>query len=108
MIVWPAARVKASVQPLTAVVPVLVMVMLLVRPVFHALTALVTRQVLVPPGLVVGDVVGLVVGGVVTGGVVGLVVGGVVTGVVVGVLPPTPLMMASMMPCWVTVAELRS
>jgi hypothetical protein len=64
-IVCPAARVKVRAQPLMAVVPVLVMVMLLVRPVFHALTALLTRQVLVPPGLVVGAVVGGVVGGVV-------------------------------------------
>ena len=49
---------KVSVQPLMAAVPVLVMVMLLVSPVFHALTALLTRQVPVPPGLVVGAVVG--------------------------------------------------
>src|SRR3954463_1296678 len=98
--VCPVASANASVQPLMAAVPVLVMVMLLVRPVFHALTALLTRQAPVPPGAVVGGVVGLVVGGVVglvVGGVVGLVVGGVVD-----VLPPAAVMMALMMPCWVT------
>jgi hypothetical protein len=74
---------------LMAAVPVLVMAMLLVRPLFQALTVLLTRQVLVPPGFVGGGVVGAVGGG-------------------VGRPPPTALMMASMMPCWVTVAELRS
>src|SRR5579859_1803443 len=39
---WPPARVNFSDQPLIAVLPVLVTVMLLVRPVFQALTELVT------------------------------------------------------------------
>src|SRR4051794_29286766 len=94
----PAGIVKTRLQPLMAVLPVLVMVMLLVRPVFHALTALTTRQVPVPPGLLVG---------VVGDGVTGVLVGDGVTGGVVGDVPPTAVMMALMMPCWVTVLELR-
>src|SRR5690348_7454909 len=86
-----------------AALPVLAMVMLLTRPVFHALIELVILQV--PAGPVVGAVVGGAVGALV-GGVVGVVVGGVV-GVVVGVLLPAALMIALMMPCWVTVLELR-
>src|SRR5512138_689350 len=94
----PAGMVKTRLQPLMAVLPVLVMVMLLVRPVFHALTALTTRQVPVPPGLLVVAV------GV---GVPGVLLGDGVTGGVVGGVPPAALMMALMMPCWVTVLELR-
>ena len=47
VMVCPAGRVKTRFQPLMAVLPVLVIVMLLVRPVFHALTA--------EPRLVAGD-----------------------------------------------------
>jgi hypothetical protein len=42
--VCPDARENLSDQPLMGVVPVLVMVMLSVKPVFHALTEFVTRQ----------------------------------------------------------------
>src|SRR5690242_4997673 len=71
----PAGSVKASVQPLTAVLPVFVMVMFDVRPVFQALIVSLTRQAPPPGG---GDVVGDVVGvgdvfGVVGGGLVGVV-----------------------------------
>lgn len=48
VMVCPDARANLSDQPLMAVEPVLVMVMLSVRPVLHALTELVTRQVPVP------------------------------------------------------------
>src|SRR5438876_10289607 len=88
--VCPAGRVKTRFQALMAVLPVLVIVMLLVRPVFHALTAFTTRQVPVPPGLLFegeGDGDGE------TGGVV--------------VDVPAAVMMALMMLCWVTVLELR-
>ncbi len=44
VMVCPPGRVKTSDQPLTAVVPVFVMVMFSVRPVFQALTVAVTRQ----------------------------------------------------------------
>src|SRR4051812_16771478 len=47
--VCPDPRANFSDQPLIGVVPVLVTVMLSVRPVFHALTELVTRQAPVPP-----------------------------------------------------------
>src|SRR5690349_4439961 len=52
--VCPPGRVKTSDQPLTAVVPVLVMVMLDVRPVFQALTVSATRHVPVPDGGLLG------------------------------------------------------
>src|SRR3954451_11813589 len=94
----PAGRVKTRFQPLTAVLPVLVIVMLLVRPVFHALTAFTTRQVPVPPGLLFegeGD------------GEPGVLDDDGETGGVLGDPPPTAVMMALMMPCWVTVLELR-
>ena len=48
VMVCPDARLNFSDQPLMAALPVLVMVMLSVRPEFHALTALVTRQAPVP------------------------------------------------------------
>src|SRR5689334_10190985 len=86
--VCPVASVKASVQPVIAAVPVLVIVMLVVSPVFHALTALVIRQAPVAGGF--------------DGGVDGD------DGGVEGPLPPRPARMASMMPCWVTVAAARS
>src|SRR5689334_15263027 len=47
--VCPPGRVKASDQPLSVDVPVLVMVMFSVRPLFHALTVSATRQA-PPPG----------------------------------------------------------
>lgn len=53
-------------------------------------------------GVVLGDVDGRALGDA-DGGVLGDVDGGVLGGV-----PPTPLMMASMIPCWVTVAAPRS
>src|SRR6185437_14933255 len=52
--VCPLGRVKASDQPLTAVVPVFVMVMLDVRPVFQALTVSATRHAPVPGGELLG------------------------------------------------------
>ncbi len=44
VMVWPAGRVKPSFQPLTVVVPLLVMVTEAVRPVFQAFTVAFTRQ----------------------------------------------------------------
>jgi len=63
VMVCPDARLNLSDQPLIADEPVLVMVMLSVKPVFHALTELVARQA--PPPWVGGGVVGgcWVVGG---------------------------------------------
>src|SRR5256885_17057811 len=65
--VCPLGRVKVRRQSVTAELPVLVMVRLLVRPLFHALMLEVTRQPAGPPvgGGVVG---GAVVGGAVDGG----------------------------------------
>jgi hypothetical protein len=63
VMVCPDARLNLSDQPLIADEPVLVMVMLSVRPVFHALTELVTRQA--PPPWFGGEVV--FVGGPVVG-----------------------------------------
>src|SRR5690348_18489054 len=48
--VCPLGSVKTSDQPLTAVVPVLVIVMLDVRPVFQALTVSATRHAKVLDG----------------------------------------------------------
>src|SRR5688572_9915736 len=66
--VCPVGRVQARAQPLTVAVPVLVTVMLAVRPLFQALTTAVARQA-APPG---GGVLGA---GVVGSGVVGSGVG---------------------------------
>src|SRR5690348_15844296 len=91
--VCPPGRVKTRDQPLTALVPVLVMVMFSVRPLFQALTATVTRHApLVGGGVVGGGVVG---GGVVGGGVVG---GGVVGGGVVGLVRPKNCRAAAAIP----------
>src|SRR5512139_2425710 len=74
----PPGRVKTRDQPSTAALPVLVMTMLEVRPVFQALTVSLIRHV-PTGGAVVG---GAVVGGTVVGGTVvgGTVVGGTVVG----------------------------
>src|SRR3954451_10138694 len=47
---WPAGSVKVSAQPLIAALPVLVMVMLAVSPVFQALTVSPIRQAGPPRG----------------------------------------------------------
>src|SRR5690348_5967254 len=96
----PVGSVKTRFQPLTAVLPVLVIVMLLVRPVFHALTAFTTRQVPVPPELLRegegdGDPDVLDADG----------DGDGETGGELGNGPPAAVMMAVTMPCWVTVLE---
>ena len=51
VMVCPDARVNLSDQPLMAVLPVFLIVMLSVRPVFHGLSALVTWQAPEPPGV---------------------------------------------------------
>src|SRR3982074_3323078 len=79
---WPAGSVNTRDQPLTVAVPVLVMVICDVRPVFQALIVSVTRHA--PEA---GPVGGVGVGGAGGGGAVvgGAVVGGaVVGGAVVG------------------------
>src|SRR5690349_10782 len=91
---WPPGRVKTSDQPLTAEVPVLVIVRFSVRPLFHALTVAVTRHA--PAGGVDGGVDGGVEGGV-EGGVDGGVEGGVDGGVVL-VRPKKPTAYAAMPP----------
>src|SRR5690348_3770156 len=60
--VWPPGSVKVSFQLLTVEPPVLVMVRLFVRPLFHALTDEVTLQPEPPGGLLVGLLVGVRVG----------------------------------------------
>src|SRR3954453_6517255 len=67
--VWPAGRVKARDQPLIAELPVLVIAMVAVSPVFQALIVSVTRQLPEPGGAELGVVVGVLVGGVLVGGV---------------------------------------
>src|SRR5690242_17448357 len=67
--VCPAGSVNVSVQPLTAVLPVFVMVMFDVRPVFQALIVSLTRHAPPPGGGEVGG--GEVGGGEVGGGDVG-------------------------------------
>src|SRR5919204_6231341 len=63
----PDGRVNASFQPLIALLPVLVMVICSVSPLFHALTTSLTRQ---PEPVGGGDDGGAVVGGAVVGGAV--------------------------------------
>src|SRR5689334_12653041 len=85
---WPPGSVKTSDQPLTAVVPVLVMVMFAVRPVFQALIVSETRHAPVAGG----------VDGGVEGGLDGGVDGGVEGGVDGGVVRPKKAMAAAAMP----------
>src|SRR3954454_14077692 len=80
LIACPPGRVKASDQPLIADVPVFVMLMLSVSPVFQAFTTAVTRHAAPPTGGL--DTGGLDTGGLDTGGLDtgGLETGGLETG----------------------------
>jgi hypothetical protein len=70
VMVWPLGSVKARDQPLTAFVPVLVMVRVEVSPVFQALTVSLTRQLPAAGGRVGGlDDGGADVGGGEEGGI---------------------------------------
>src|SRR4051794_39220327 len=60
VIVWPEASVNTRLQPLTALEPVLLIVMFSVSPVFHAFTASLTLQAAPPPPEEELDVVGVV------------------------------------------------
>src|SRR5436190_20659393 len=79
----PLGRVNTRYQPLIVESPVLVMVMLAVRPLFQAFTTSDTRQPPVGGALLGGAVLGgAVLGGAVLGGAVlgGAVLGGAVLG----------------------------
>src|SRR6185437_2887982 len=85
----PPGSVKASVQPLMAVLPVLVIVMFDVRPVFQALIVSLIRHAAPPGG---GDDVRDGDGdvfGVVGGGLVGVVLFNPKNAIVYAAMPPT-------------------
>jgi len=110
-IVCPAGSVAPTVQPLIVLVPVFVTFRIACRPPCHELSTVHDTAASDVPDVVVVVVVGrdddevlVVVGREVVVVVVEREV--VVVVVLVGV-PPTALMMALTMPCWVTVPELR-